>query len=278
MKFSLGLVLTLINLVAISQHSTLRFTDEPINLNNQSLLVVPFESMMYISDINRDLAIANNLTSKEILDRFTSAIDQSILYTFQEKCNVSSFYLLDDDESKSDLKYIYENRRLEYELVSKTEEKSKTQKLKEKLKKKEEESYQRGRIENGQIVTKRDVRDRYMKAVVSSPKVLDSLSSKFSNKYFLFVNELDIRNNFTDAIAMQEMKYQREIKIHYTLYHRNGEVLSTGISKTHFPSTQNDINFIIKNYFPIIAEYIFEDLFPTEEVESKSKLGLKKWK
>jgi hypothetical protein len=276
MKYFLGFILLLINFAAVSQHSTLRFTDEPINLNNQSLLVVPFESMMYISDINRDLAIANDLTSKEIIDRFTAAIDQSILYTFQEKCNVSSFYLLDDNESKTDLKYIFENRTLEYELVSKTQEKTKSQKLKEKLKKKEDDSYQRGRIENGQIVTKRDVRDRYMKAVVSSPKILDSISSKFSNKYFLFVNELDIKNNYSDAIAMQEMRYSREIKIHYTLYHRNGEILSTGVSKTHFPSTLNDINIIIKNYFPILAEYIFEDLFPSEEVEKKSKI--KKWK
>ena len=278
MKLFLATMLIVINFLGYAQHSTLRFTDEPINLNNQSLLVVPFESVMYLSDVNRDLALANNLSSKEILERFTSALDQSILYTFQEKCNVSSFYLLEDDESIKDLKYIFKNRKLEYELVSKTEDKSKTEKLKAKLKKKQDDSYQKGKIENGQIVTKRDERERYMKALITDQMVLDSMSQKFSNKFFLFVNELDIRNNYTDALAMQQMKFNREIKIHYTLYHKNGEILSTGISRTEFPSTQNDINVIIKSYFPILAQYIFEDLFPAEEAESKPKFGIKKWK
>lgn len=261
-----------------AQHSTLRFTDEPINLNRQSLLIVPFESKMYITDVNKQLAEANNLTSKEILTRFTSAIDQSIIYSFEQKCNVSSFYLLDDSESKTDLAYVYLNRRLEYELVSETVEKTKTEKLKAKLKKKEETKYQGGSIIDGQIVSKRDDRERYMKAVIRDQNMLDSMVTKFDNNYFLFVNELDIRNNYSDAVDMQNNGYNREIKLHYTLYHKNGEILSTGISRTTFPSSQNDINVIIKSYFPILARQIQEDLFPPlEEKKTGKKIGLKKW-
>ena len=261
-----------------AQHSTLRFTDEPIDLNRQSLLIVPFESKMYITDVNKQLAEANNLTSSEILSRFTSAIDQSIIYSFEQKCNVSSFYLLDDSESKTDLAYVYQNRRLEYELVSETVEKTKTEKLKDKLKKKEETKYQGGSIIDGQIVSKRDDRERYMKAVIRDQNMLDSMVTKFDNNYFLFVNELDIRNNYSDAVDMQKNGYNREIKLHYTLYHKNGEILSTGISRTTFPSSQNDINVIIKSYFPILAQQIQEDLFPPlEEKKTGKKIGLKKW-
>ena len=278
MKSFLAAIILLTGVSALAQHSTLRFTDEPINLTNQSLLIIPLERMMYISDINKDLALANDLSSEEILNRFSTAIDQSIQYTFQDKCNISSFYGLEDEESETDIKYVFDSRKLQYELVSLTVEKTKAEKLKEKLKKKEDNSYQRGRIEGGQVVTKRDDRERYMKALVTNNKMLDSMSSKFNNNFFLFVNELDIRNNYTDAIAMQEMDFKREIKVHYTLYHRNGEILSTGISRAEFPSTENDINVIIKSYFPILANYIYEDLFPSEEPETKIKLGFKKWK
>ncbi|MCB0801852.1 MAG: hypothetical protein HND54_01900 [Bacteroidetes bacterium] len=278
MKFFSCLFLTLISLLSLAQHATLRYTEEPINLNDQSLLLIPFESKMYLSDVNRDLALANNLNSQQIIERFNAAIDQSILYTFQEKCNVSSFYLLDDQESISDLGYIYQNRKLEYELVSSTEEQTKVDKLKSKFKKKEDNSYQGAKIINGEIVSKRDDRERYMKAVVTNQKLLDSLSEKFSNKYFLFINELDIRNDYSDAIAMQKMEYQREIKIHYSLYHKNGEILSTGISRTNFPASENDINVIIKSYFPILAQYIYDDLFPPVEEKTTNKLGIKKWK
>lgn len=280
MKFRvLAILLAIITIQLKAQHSTMRFTDKPINLNRQSLLLVPFESKMYITDVNKQLAEANNLSSAEILKRFTSAIDQSILYSFEQSCNVSSFYLLDDEESKTDLTYVYQNRKLEYELVSETEEKSKAEKLKSKLKKKEDTRYQGASIVGGQIVSKRDDRERYMKAVIRDQKMLDSMVSKFDNNFFLFVNELDIRTNYSDATAMQSMNYTREIKLHYTLYHKSGEILSTGISRTTFPSTQNDINVIIKRYFPILAQQIHNDLFPPEEEEEKTgkKIGLKKW-
>lgn len=262
----------------LAQHSTLRFSDSPINLNNQSLLIVPFESRMFLCEINRELATENQLSVKEITDRFTSALDQSILYTFQERCDVSSFYLLEDEEAKSDLSFIYSNIKLEYELVEAAREKNGISKLKSKIKK-EDNSYQRGRIENGQVVTKRDDRERYMKAVVKDPQMLDSMHYKFNNKYFLFVNELDIKNIYEGAHQMAQMDFEREIKLHYTLYQKNGEILSTGVSRTHFPGKLNDINAIIKNYFPILAQQIYADLFPSESNEAgDSKFNLRKWK
>lgn len=262
-----------------AQHSTLRFSDQPLTLNNQSLLLVPFESRMFLSDVNRELSQTNDLSAQEIVNRFTSAVDQSILYTFQKRCEVSSFYLLDDKEAESDLSYIYSKIKLEYELVEEAGDKKGLKKLKSKFKK-EDNSYQRGRIEGGQVITKRDDRERYMKAVVKDQHMLDSMHYKFDNKYFLFVNELDIKNIYEGAHQMAQMDYNREIKLHYTLYQKDGEILSTGVSRTTFPAQLNDINTIIRDYFPILAQQIYTDLFP-EEANSggnNSKFGLKKWK
>lgn len=268
----------MLNLDVRAQHSTLRFSDSPINLTHQSLLIVPFDSRMYISDINEKLAIENRLSSDEIVERFIAGVDQSIYYTFRERCDVSSFYIIEDESSEEDLNYVYSTLKLEYELVSNTQEKSKLEKLKSRLKKKESQEYNRGGISNGEIITKRDERARYMKAVVNDNKMLDSMHFKFNNKFFLFVNQLDISNRYTDAISMEQMNYVRDIKLHYTLYHKNGEILSTGISTTSFPSTQNDINVIIKEYFPILAENIFNDLFEIEEDTDKNTSKLKLWK
>lgn len=278
MKILLTAITFLIHLVVLGQHSTLRFTNEPINLNRQSILLVPFESKMFLTDINQKLATTNQLTSKEIINRFSTAIDQSIYYTFQKRCDVSSFYLLEDQNAAQDLNYVYDHLELEYELVSKTEEKTKTEKLKEKLKKKKDDRYQRGSLQGGQVVTKRDDRERYMKAVVKDQKMLDSMHFKFDNRFFLFVNQLDIRNDYSDMVAVQQGTYERLIQLHYTLYHTNGQVLSTGISKTSFPSTLNDIDQIITDYFPILTQHIFDALFPPEEKESKSKINLNPWK
>jgi hypothetical protein len=279
MKTSLLSAAILLGLSAQAQHSTLRFTDNTINLREKSVLVVPFESKMYLSDINKALAKTNSLTSNQIIQRFTKAIDQSIYYAFAEKCSVSSFYQVADSSAVEDLKYIFDNLKLEYELVSKTEKKGKAKKLKDKLKRKEEDSYQRGRITNGQIETKRDVRERYMKAVISDNSMLDSMHFKFNNDFFLFVNQLDIKNDYSDMIAVQQGIFDRIIQLHYTLYAKDGSILTTGISKTYFSNKENNINTIITNNFPILARYIFEDLFPPVEEKSNSKIKLKNpWK
>lgn len=264
---------------AQAQHSTLRFTDEAINLSQKSVLVVPFESKMYLSDINKTLAEKNNLTSAQIIQRFTTAIDQSIYYAFQEKCTVSSFYGLEDETVVEDLSYVYDNLQIEYELVSKTEDKSKAEQLKAKLKKKEDDTYQRGHINNGQIESTRDVRERYIKTVISDQKMLDSMHFKFDNDYFLFVNQLDIKNDYSDMIAVQQGDFERIIQLHYTLYAKDGTILTTGISSTKFSNKENDINKIISDNFPILAHYIFEDLFSIGEEKTNSKINLKKpWK
>ena len=262
-----------------AQHSTLNFSDSPINLNQQSLLIVPFNSRMYLSDINTELGRENNLTSDEIIERFIAGVDQSIYYTFRERCDISSFYLLEDESIEQDLNYIYSNLKLEYELVASTEEKSKIEQFKNRFKKKNDEKYKKGSINNGEIVSTRDNRERYMKAVVKDNKMIDSMHYKFDNKFFLFITQLEIRNNYTDAISMEQMQFNREIKLHYTLYHKSGEILSTGISRTSFPSQLNDINSIISKYFPILAKNIYNDLFEIEdETASKSKSKLKIWK
>ena len=279
MRNTLLLIVLLVSGTLQAQHSTLRFTDEAINLSQKSALVVPFESKMYLSDINKALAENNNLSSDQIIQRFTAAIDQSIYYAFQEKCKISSFYGIEDTSVTEDLNYIYDNLQLEYELVSVTEDKSKAEQLKAKLKKKEDNSYQRGQVNNGQIITTRDVRERYMKTVITDQKMLDSMHFKFDNDYFLFVNQLDIKNDYSDMIAVQQGSFDRVAQLHYTLYAKDGSILTTGISKTTFSKLQNDINKIISENFPILAYQIFEDLFPSEEENSGSKINLKKpWK
>ena len=279
MRNTLLFIVLLVSGTLQAQHSTLRFTDEAINLSRKSVLVVPFESKMYLSDINKALAENNNLSSDQIIQRFTAAIDQSIYYAFQEKCKISSFYGIEDTSVTEDLNYIYDNLQLEYELVSVTEDKSKAEQLKAKLKKKEDNSYQRGQVNNGQIITTRDVRERYMKTVITDQKMLDSMHFKFDNDYFLFVNQLDIKNDYSDMIAVQQGSFDRVAQLHYTLYAKDGSILTTGISKTTFSKLQNDINKIISENFPILAYQIFEDLFPSEEENSGSKINLKKpWK
>jgi len=271
----------LLSQFALAQHSTLRFQDEPFMVDHQSILVIPFEEKMYLSDVNHEIARENELSTAQIIRRFSAALDQSVYYAFRDRCRVSNFRDFPDDSVNAVLSYVYQNVDLEYVLVNK-ESKSKggIQSLSKKFKKKDNKAdkYDRGGLEAGEIKTKRDERERYMKAVVKEQTVLDSLHQRFSNKYILFLNELDFKNDYSDALAMQNMDYKRELKVHFTLYSKQGKLLATGISKTMVPSTENNINHITSKYFPILAQNIFEALFPAEDGETSEAKIKMPWK
>src|SRR5690606_11655172 len=118
-------------------------------------------------------------------------------------------------------------------------------------------------IQQGQVVSIEDNSRKYMKAVANE-MLIDSLRRQFQSDFILFINQLDIKNMYGSVYEMSTMDYNRKIDLHYTLYSSNGEILSTGISSTFFPATENDIQNIIADYFPLLAKNIYEDLFSNE--------------
>ncbi len=245
-----------------AQHSTRMYIDEPFDLNEQTILLIPFEADMYLSDANSAIAKYNSLETIEIIERFRRAVDQNILHTF-ENCDVNSFYDMDQDSAHNILNHIRENVRMEYELVPKNNRENPAKTLATKFKRKPKKQSNNG-IKNGQIVSKRDEKERYMKAIVTNDKIIDSLTKKFDVDYCIFITELDFNNIYTESMHLGSTDNERELKLHYTIYRNDGLMLSTGISKTKLPSHINNINQIIGNYFPILTQQIYDDLIREE--------------
>ena len=245
-----------------AQHSVMNFSDEPININQRSLLIIPFEPFMFQSDINRELSNEKPMDGAEICKRFAKGIDQSFQSVFQKRCDVNSFYFLDETRRFQDLSFVFENRKLEYVSAS-THQVEKPVGIKGLFGKKAEE--EKNGIHNGQIVTAQDNSEKYMKAIANQ-LLVDSLSRQFNSDFLLFVNQLDIKNIYGSVYEMSNMEYEREISIHYTLYSTSGKILSTGISSARFPATENNIDRIISKYFPNLAKNIYKDLFSSSGV------------
>lgn len=256
MKKILFLFLLGISQIVLAQHSVMNFSDGYVDMSHKSLLIVPFEPFMYQSDIHRELYKENQMDSDEICKRFAKGIDQSFQYVFREKCDVSSFYFLEESKRFQDLSFVFQNRKLEY--VESPAEGKKLSNIRGLFSKKAEK--EKEGISNGQVVSVEDDSEKYMKAVANN-LLIDSLKRQFRTDFILFVNQLDIKNRYGSVYEMANMEYKREIDLHYTLYSSNGKILSTGISSTTFPATENDIHTIISEYFPALAQNIYKDIF-----------------
>jgi hypothetical protein len=251
---------------ATAQNSTTGKSEETVAGNNgkTSVLVIPFESKMYLSDIDRDLSEANDLNFQDIKAKFRAALDREIFIALKPYYNPLSFYAIAPQESRAELAYIYNSIGYKYEVVPQEEvvkKENTATKLLGKFKKKEkEEEYIESGMRNGEIVSQVDNREKYMKTTLPNPKLLPTLNEKYRVSHYIFINQLDIKRSADMRYVASSEQYKREIKVHYTIVDNTGKEVSSGAIKSRFPSNVNDIDKIIKVQFPLIAQRIVSNL------------------
>jgi hypothetical protein len=263
-KLILCLLASASTIISVAQSTTTGDVTEPIITNKKSVLVIPFESKMYLSDIDRDLAQKNEMNFQEIKAKFRAALDREIFIALKAYYNPLSFYSFEPKESRAELAYIYNSIGFKYEVMPEevvVEKESAGKKLLNKFKKKEkEEEYIEAGIQNGEIISQVDNREKYMKTKIANEKLLLNLNKKFSASHYVFINQLDIKRSADMRYVAAEEQYKREIKVHYTIFDNAGKEVSSGAIKSRFASGQNDIDKIIKVQFPLIAQRIVSNL------------------
>ncbi len=251
-------------LTVSAQNSTSGKSEAPSVNGKSSVLVVPFESKMYLSDIDKDLGKANELSFQDIKAKFRAALDREIFIALKQYYNPLSFYAIEPQESRAELGYVYNSIGYKYEVVPEQEvvkKENAAKKLIGKFKKKEkEDEYIQAGMQGGQIVSQVDNREKYMKTTLPNPKLLPNLNSKYKASHYVFINQLDIKRSADKRYVASEEQYKREIKVHYTIFDNEGKEVSSGAIKSRFPSNQNDMDKIIKVQFPLIAQRIVSNL------------------
>ena len=266
MKKIVVCIFALASILSVSaQNSTTGKSELDSGVNQKStVLVIPFESKMYLSDIDRDLGEANNLNFQDIKAKFRSALDREIFLALKPYYSPLSFYTIPPQESRTELGYIYNSIGYKYELVPEEEvvkKENAATKLIGKFKKKEkEEEYIQAGMRNGQIVSQVDNREKYMKTTLVNEKLIPNLNNKYKSTYYVFINQLDIKRSADLRYVANEEQYKREIKVHYTVFDNTGKEVSSGAIKSRFSSNQNDIDKIVKIQFPLIAQRIVQNL------------------
>ena len=260
------LVLLSISTHIFSQETTKGDVSNNTNSNKGSVLIIPFEPKLYISDIDNQIAVKNEMNFQDIKAKFRAALDQNIFITLKNYFTPLSFYTLNEEEARTELSYIYNSIGYKYEVLEvEVEDESQGKKFANKFKKKENnDEYVEASVQNGQVVSQVDNREKYMKTVLSNDQLLTSLNKKYQAEYYIFINELDIKRGGDSQYTNSSKTQDRTIKVHYTIFN-NKEEVSSGAIITTFDENENDINKIIKSQFGIIAEKIVSKIIPIEK-------------
>ena len=260
------------------------------------VMIIPFDSKMYVSSVDRSIAKRTGLSYSEIKENLRYGITDQLLLKTKGKISAVSIIQSDTGYAYKELMYIYNSIGYKYKIVpavttveNEEKEYSKKEKIKnslQKLVKKEEDptvsnntEYERGSIQNGEIYSTHDYADRYMHTSIHNPNLLNTLAQRYNTDLYLFINELDIEEAKLENATRVSTESYRKIKIHYTIFDQQGNDILGGAAVTYMPSYVNDLNKVVNVYFGKIAEEICNTLptfQPEKHVLQKEKEDAKK--
>jgi hypothetical protein len=230
------------------------------------IMLIPFEPKLYMSDIDRKINEETKWHFEQIRENFRHQLEIQLKLKLQSTAPVVSFYS-DSIKTWKDLSYIYKSTSLSFDLISDPNG-TKTKPA------------ETSGIKNGQVEVEINTDKKFMNLKIDDSKLLDYLNKKYKTDYFVFINQLDIKNE-VDSYDIATDTYQRDVTVHYSIYNKMGKNILAGISTSHFNSKENDPEKIILHNFSPIASDIaakFTTIVkpePLNKSTSKATKGMK---
>ncbi|MES2397813.1 MAG: hypothetical protein V4549_17505 [Bacteroidota bacterium] len=225
---------------AFSQEGTRTTKTNPADATRK-IMIVPFDPKLYMSDVDMKINQQTKWKFPQIRENFRQQLNAQLKLKLQSISPVVSFYS-DSAKMAKDLSYIYKSTDLSYDLIPNPTD------VKTPL-------VHKNGIKNGQLAVEISTDKKFMNAKVGDEKLLSYLSTKYKTDYYVFINQLDIKNNM-DTYDIGTDIFQREIAVHYSILDKTGKNIAAGIASSSFSSKENDPKKIVSQNFGPIAAYI----------------------
>ncbi len=257
------LLLVLINVSANAQEmpDAIAHPNDSLIRKYKKVMIIPFESNMYVCGIQPYLAASSGKTHIEIVDFFRNAVAIELQNQFLYLYNTAS--LIHYSDTNKDIFKAYDAVSYKFEIAPEEQEeidendnsldKAKN-KAKNLFKKKKSKKYKRGLVKNGNIVSNKNTEQKFASVVVRKKSNIAYLSKKYKADLFVYITEMDMENDISDQNAFINNEYERFLRLHYSMVNRKGEVIEKGLVYTKFPSSVNKIEEIKKTYLPLVAK------------------------
>ena len=180
-KFTLAILLVVLNITGAMAQATTSGEVSEIKAEkpNKGVFLIPFQTKMYISDINKEISERTRMNHTQIAEKFRSALDQNLYIALKENWQPISLYQLPIEQARKEFAYIYSSIGYKYVEVPEEENtaETKTQQTWKKLKQKiasTEEEHSKGEPE------------KYMQTKITNPNLLSVLFASYNTNYFIF--------------------------------------------------------------------------------------------
>ena len=204
-------------------------------------MIIPFEPKMYMSEIDKKVNEQTHWNFNQIRENFRHQLDEQLQLKLKNYSPVVSFYS-DSVKMASALNYIYTTTHLSFDPLDKPRSGTAI-------------AQKTTGIKDGQLAVEINTDKKFTNILMDNNNVLSTLNSKFKTEYFIFINQLDIKNDM-DTYNITTGIFQRKVDVHFTILDKSGKLITAGIASSGFSSKENNPKKIVAQAFSPIATYI----------------------
>lgn len=263
LKVSLLLLFVLTSTIISAQDKTFAIVPRQFHAGEGTIMIVPYENKMFLSDINREVHNRTGLELNEIRRLFREGLSQ-VISNEAAKASYETLDILNSgmDEEVEDIENIHQSVGYVYSLLPPPiEEEKQLVKRVEKLLEQDAPDQQKRGVEvgEGEILTYYDGKERFMDVQILNPELFSHLNGRHTFDYVLIINELDIKVLRNHDAEMGQM-WERMVKVHYNWLDGDGNKLYGGAAYYSYEGNEKDIYTIIRKSFTPIAQQMLVNL------------------
>lgn len=226
-----------------------------------SVMVIPFDPDMYFCDSDEQLSQYNKLTIKEVRQQFRYGLNMNLNARILSAHSTKTMLTDTTADLAKDLYAIYKgisyyaDKSMASSSVTGEDPQPSGGKGVGKVFKKTTNNDGQGNASNTKPTSKTEARN-YMNVKIHNPAMLQYLHDKYGTEVFLFINQFNLVTNYEHCLDRANNVFQREVMIHFSVFDYTGKQIAGDVAIVNLPSNNNNLDLIIKEKFPVIADYI----------------------
>ena len=233
----------------------------------QRVMVIPFDPALYFSDADNDIAWQSDMPKQKVRYAFRTQLNASLTAPGFETINMLQGSMPNEEE----LSRIYKAVTYSYQDITYSNfnpvPPPKEKGLKAWLKNTKSKV---GLPAPETPVAVADDERKYYGVQLTDSAFFAALHQQYQSDYYLFVNQFEIFTDYTNCIDRTTQNFVRNFRVHYSIFDAKGEIIAGNKVLIPYVSNVNDINKIIKENLPKIANRILADLPRPQPVVEQS--------
>lgn len=261
--------------------ATLGFSQDTLPKYKKTVMVIPFNPNLYNNEASKDMIKKSGLSYDDLEFTLRMEFDRNIHDILADSCKsiclLQSYTTNENTVNIGDI-YSHSNyyfaeskvfepqkkRRFRFSRLASDKEldtEKDTTEYKEKKQAYDKSHANKQRITDGELTSEvRNNNDKFLNVKFKDDTFLKDLSKKFAVDYFLFINQFDIKGDFSNPYANGTSTNDMSIMIHYSIFNSNAEYIFGGVAVVDYPAYISDPKEVMDKYFAKLTKFIIKDI------------------